>query len=95
MSKHAPCVVCWNSLCALPHHLWAVGSGNPLVHCLTACRQWAVDSPPLTTSLLMGSGQQNSFCALPRCLWAVWYGVVCQRQCYQKAMAGTSTHGHR
>ena len=25
----------------------------------------------------------------------VWCGVVCRRRCYQKAMAGMSTHGYR
>ena len=47
----------WYTFCALPHCLWAVGSGTPTGHCLTACGQWAAELLLGTASLPVGSGQ--------------------------------------
>ena len=60
-------------------------------------------------TLLGGSGQCNScvvccvvWCSVVLCcvVWCgvdcvVWCGVVCRKRCYQKAIAGMSTHGYR
>ena len=47
----------------------------------------------------LGSTQGVVWCGVVWCgvVWCgvVWCGVVCRRRCYQKAMAGMSTHGYR
>ena len=49
---------------ALPHCLWAVGSGAPALHRHTVWGQWAVQLLQRTASLTGGSGQCNSSSAL-------------------------------
>ena len=63
----------WKSSNALPHCLWAVGSGAPTLHRHTVRGRWAVELLQRTASLPRGSGQWNCCHALPHCLgqWAV------------------------
>ena len=65
----------WNSFCALPHCLFAVGSGTPSVHCCTALGQWPVEFLLCTAALPGGSGQWNSSCTMPHCLLVVGSGT--------------------
>ena len=78
-----------NSCNALPHCLWAVGSGTPAMHCLAAWGQWALELLQCTATLPGGSGQWNSCNALPRCLGAVGSGTPamhCLTACGQRAV---------
>ena len=63
----------WNSSNALPHCLWAVGSGALASHRHTVRGQWAVELLQHTASLPRGSGQWKLYNALPHCLgqWVV------------------------
>ena len=60
-----------NSSYALPHCLWAVGSGAPAIHRQTAWGQWAVEILQCNAARPGGSGQCSSRNALPHCLGAV------------------------
>ena len=60
-----------NSCNALPRCLGAVGSGTPLMHCLTAWGQWAMQLLHYSASLPRGNGECNSCNALPHHLGAV------------------------
>ena len=60
-----------NSCNALPHCPGAVGSGTPVMHCLTAWGQRTVQPLQCTASLPGGSGQCNSCHAPPHCPGAV------------------------
>ena len=69
----------WNFCNALPHCLWAVGSGTPSLHRHTVWGQWAVELLSCTASLPGGSGQCNSCNAMPRCLGALGSGTSAMR----------------
>ena len=72
----------WDSFIALPHCGGAPGGGTAPVHyCHTAREQWVVGLLQSTATPLGSS--------------LLWCGVACRRRCYQKAMAGMSTHGYR
>ena len=60
-----------NSCNALPHCLWAVGSGTPAMLCPTAWGQWAAQLLQCTASLPGGSGHCNSRSTPPHCPGAV------------------------
>ena len=71
----------WYSCTALPHNLGvlgslkAVGSGTPVMHCLSAQGQWAVELLQCTASPLWGSRWWDSCNALPHCSRAVGSGI--------------------
>ena len=69
----------WKLCYALPHCLGAVSSATPAMHCLTACRQWAVELLLCTAALSGGCGQWNSCNTLPHCLGAVGSGTAAMR----------------
>ena len=59
----------WNSCSFPPHHLWAVGTGTPAMHCHTTCRRRA-GTPIVLHLIAWVSGRRN--CCHGHGAWGQW-----------------------